>query len=181
MAGRRDEEVLRLQVPVDDPLVVRGRKASGNLQRVFERLVRGNRPGFQLLAERPSFEKLHDGIGNIGLASEIEDREDVRVRQRGYDLGLVLEAGERLHVAGERVGKDLDGHVAVERRVPGAPDLAHPARAERRDDLVRAEPGSRGEAHGGGRSVLHGLLIGAVSKRLTLTQPSFPQPSRMRR
>ena len=71
------------------------------------------------------------------------------MRQRGHDLGLVLEAGECLHVAGERVGKDLDGHVAVERRVPGAPDLAHPARAEGRDDLVRAEPGSRGEAHGG--------------------------------
>ena len=47
----------------------------------------------------------------------------------------------------ERCGRqDLDRHRAVEPRVARPVDLAHPARAERRDDLVGAQafPGREG-------------------------------------
>ena len=49
-------------------------------------------------------------------------------------------------VAGEPARHDLDRHVAAEPDIPGAIDLTHAARAERRDDLVRAEAGTRREA-----------------------------------
>ena len=48
---------------------------------------------------------------------------------------------------GHRRGENLDGDGAIEPRVAGLVDLAHPARAKRRDDFVRAEPlaGSQGQ------------------------------------
>ena len=42
--------------------------------------------------------------------------------------------------AGERGGQHLDRDLAAEARIARAVDLAHAARAERREDLVRAEP-----------------------------------------
>ena len=59
-------------------------------------------------------------------------------------LRLALEALARPRATPtRRVGQHLDRHVALEPRVPRPVDLAHPARAERRDDLVGTEASSR--------------------------------------
>ena len=81
------------------------------------------------------------------MRAEVEDREDVRMREGGDGLGLALEAGERLGIAGQVGRQDLHRDVAIELRVSRAVDLAHTAGAERTEDLVRPEPGSGGEAH----------------------------------
>ena len=52
-----------------------------------------------------------------------------------------------LRIGGERLGQDLDRDNAIETRVARFVDLAHAARAERRDDLVRAETGAGGKRH----------------------------------
>ena len=54
-------------------------------------------------------------------------------------FGLALKPREPLGVGGERLGQDLDRDVAIQLRVACAVDLAHAARAERGQDLVRAE------------------------------------------
>jgi hypothetical protein len=43
-------------------------------------------------------------------------------------------------VRGERLGQQLDCHIAPEPRVARLPDLSHPARAEGGDNLVRTNP-----------------------------------------
>ena len=48
---------------------------------------------------------------------------------------------------GKVLGKNLDGYGAVEARVRGLVNLAHASGAYRREDLIRAEAGSGGEAH----------------------------------
>src|SRR2546427_375334 len=50
--------------------------------------------------------------------------------------------------------QDLDRDRAVESRVPGSVDLSHPTCAERREDLVRAQPCAWGEWHRGKESYL---------------------------
>ena len=66
---------------------------------------------------------------------------------------LALEPGATIRVRGERVRQDLDRDVARKLAVMCAIDLAHPARAEQRPDLVRAEtfadqpPGHPGRTH----------------------------------
>ena len=134
-----DEDVLRLQVAVDDPLVVRGGQGLGQLHRVLHGLAHGQGARRQPLPQRLALEQLHDGVGRPGLAAEVVDREDARVRQRRHGFRLPLEAGEGLLVLREARGEDLDRHLAVELGVASAKDLAHPPGAEGGGDLVGSE------------------------------------------
>ena len=62
------------------------------------------------------------------------------MRERGDRLRLALEPRARDPAsAANGWRQDLDRDVAVEPGVAGAIDLAHAARAERAEDLVRAE------------------------------------------
>ena len=63
---------------------------------------------------------------------------NVRMVERRERLRLTLEPREPFGIAGEDVRENLDRDVAIESSVAGSVDLAHPARAQRRDDLVRA-------------------------------------------
>ncbi len=56
---------------------------------------------------------------------------------------FLLEATETVGILRKRRGQDLDRHLAPEPRITRSVDLSHSARAERREDFVRAEPGSR--------------------------------------
>ena len=62
----------------------------------------------------------------------------------GEEMGLALEAGEALGVAGDLGRKRLDGDLAAELRVGGAVDLPHPPRSQ---DLVGAQACSYGQRH----------------------------------
>ena len=72
----------------------------------------------------------------------------------GQQLRFALEARETLGVLRERRGQHLDRDVATELRVPRAVHLAHAAGAERRDDLVRPEAQTRGQAQDEGSLLL---------------------------
>jgi hypothetical protein len=72
------------------------------------------------------------------------------VLERSQDPGLPLEAGEMIRIAREGVREHLDRDVPPEPRVARAIDLAHAAGAERREDFVGTESGSRREAQGFG-------------------------------
>jgi hypothetical protein len=81
------------------------------------------------------------------LDADVIEREDVRVLQGGDCLCLPPETREGRRVIGCFLRQDLDRHVPFEPRVAGAIDLAHPARPERRADLVRAQPRSESLCH----------------------------------
>src|SRR5579864_4416034 len=59
--------------------------------------------------------------------------------QGGQRLGFAREALEAIRIRGEEIRQDLDGDIAVERRVLRAVDLAHPAGAELGNDFVRTD------------------------------------------
>ena len=62
----------------------------------------GIAPGRQPLAQGFALEQFHDGKRRALMHAEIMNRENVRVRQRGYRFGFALEARAPLRVAGER-------------------------------------------------------------------------------
>jgi hypothetical protein len=70
---------------------------------------------------------------------------DVGVIEGGKHAGLAFEPSQALGILGERRGQDLDGGIAMERRIPGAEDLTHAARANRRYDFLGAH--ARSSAH----------------------------------
>jgi len=63
----------------------------------------------------------------------------------GEGTGFPLEAGDAVLVLEELLGQDLDGHVALELRVPDPVDLSHSPRTERGEDLPGTETGAGGE------------------------------------
>ena len=65
----------------------------------------------------------------------------------GDGLGLALEAGEPLGVAGHLLGQHLDRHLAVERRVSRAIDHTHPALAQEGDNFIAPQTVSRLHMH----------------------------------
>ena len=62
-------------------------------------------------------------------------------------LRLALEPRERVGIRGDGLGQNLDRDVPVELPVPRPVHLPHPARAERREDLVGAEARAGGKRH----------------------------------
>ena len=141
-------DVRRLEVAVDDALLVGLFERLGDLPRDRDGLVDGNRPALQALREVFPLDELHGEDALAGDLLQAEEGGDVRMREGGEDLRLALEAGESVGVGGERLGQQLQRDVAPEPGVGRAPDLAHAPRAEGRDDRVGSEVGPRFERQG---------------------------------
>src|SRR6185295_19921375 len=96
-------------------------------------------------SERLTLEQLADDVGESVAGAvrtgraDVVDRHAVRMIELPRRARLALEAAEAVLVLGERLGQDLDRDVPLQPGVPGAVDLAHPARAEERLDLVWPE------------------------------------------
>ena len=147
VAVSRNEEVLGLQIPVDDALLMGSGESLRDLQRIVHGLLLRNRARVELSAQRLAFQKLHDGVGDSVLVSEVVDREDVLVGKRRDRLRLALEPRERVGIGRDGLREDLDRDVPVQLPVPRPVHLPHPARAERREDLVGTESSTRGKRH----------------------------------
>ena len=93
----------------------------------------------QPLRERRALYQFHDERRHAVGVFETVDLRDVRMIQRREGFGFALEAREALRIIRDGAEQDFDGDIAIELRVTRAIDHAHPAFAEGRDDLVRAE------------------------------------------
>ena len=102
-------------------------------------LVDGDGTSCNPLGQGLTGHELEHEIMRVPGLLEPVDRGDVGVVQRRENFGLSLEARQSLRVSGKRFGQDFDGDVPAEFSVLGSEDLAHPAFANRLDDLVVAE------------------------------------------
>jgi len=166
------EQVLRLEVAVDDPLVVRRRQRLGDLGPVLHGLADRQAPVIQALAERLPLQQLADDVGGALVVADVVDGEDARVAEAAGRARLVGETAEPVGVGVEVGRQDLQGDVASQAIVAHAVDLAHTAGAERTDDLVGTDAGAGGERH---RPTL------AKVRRLDATAPAAAVSSPRRR
>ena len=83
---------------------------------------------------------------------------------RGEGFRLEFEASKPLGVARKDLGEDFDGDIAIQARIARPIDLAHPAHAKRRHDLIRAKPSARCQRH---RPHLGGFRPGTLDERAT--------------
>src|SRR4029079_10976506 len=101
-----------------------------------------------------------DGFREGGTVNQLEDeradaarffqpvnRADVRMIERREELRFLLEAGQAVRTLDEARRQDFQRDVAIQLGVARAIHLAHPARPDGSDDLVRTEagPGSKGQ------------------------------------
>ncbi len=130
---------------MDDPTAVGAAERIGDLHSAVERLVERQRPSAQSFRQRLSLEELHDEEVHAVVRSDVVQRADVRMIERGGRPRLVLEAPATLGVRGEPGRQDLDRDGAAKTRVARLVDFAHAAAAGRRDEFVRSEPRAGGK------------------------------------
>ena len=145
-ARLRQHHVAGLQVAMDDAR----RGARGRARRRSRR--RSAASGRAAAARAPAappasrLRVLHDQV--LDVVSRGRRRSSVQMcgmGELGDRLRLALEALPRLGGRHRALGQHLDRDDAIEPRVRRLVDLSHPTGADRREDLVRAETGTRGE------------------------------------
>ena len=100
-AVRRDLDVGRLEIAMDDALLVRGVERVRDLPRDRQRLVERQRPLRHAIGERLAFDQFqHQRVDAVAVFDAV-NRGDVRMVQRGEQPGLALEAGETVGIGRE--------------------------------------------------------------------------------
>ena len=94
-----------------------------------------------------ALQQLHDNeCPAIGRFADVVDRADVGVLQGGHGLRFSLESLASSSRIGGMRRQQLDGHVSGKSLVTRLVDLAHAARTNGGNDLVRAEAGASSHA-----------------------------------
>ena len=124
---------------MDDPLLVRGLERFGDLLGDRKRLTDGDRRARDPIGERRALDQFHDQGSYAAGVFEAMDLRDMRMIERGEHLRFTTEAGEAIGIVGDAWQQNLDRDLAIQLRVAGSVDFAHPARADPRVDLVRAD------------------------------------------
>jgi hypothetical protein len=172
------DDVRRLQVSMDDAAAVgpgqRVRDRGGDSQHLAERHSLPRYEPVQALAGHV----LHDDEIAAFRGLDLVDRDDVRMVEGGGGAGFLDEAAPAGLVGEPIGGEHLDRNLAAEPGVARAVDLAHPTRAEAREDLVHAETMARAQAQWSPRRI----SVGDSSRPLDDQDRSraLPSAARMR-
>ena len=121
---------------MDDALLVRFLERLGDLPGNRQHGVQREGPSCQALGQIVARHVLHGQESHAVALVDAVDGGNVGVIQRGQHLGLALEAGQALLVAGEHGGQDLDRHVPVQGVVGRPPHRPHAALPDLRRQAV---------------------------------------------
>ncbi len=137
---RQQLDVVRLEIAVNDPLVVGGAERAADLIGDLGDLGRRDGAARDALVHRLAAEELHDEVGlPVGGLTEVEDLDDVLVPDGVDGARLVEEAGDDLGLPRQRHVQQLDRDLAPDDRVLGLIDHAHAPLAQLAGDPVVAD------------------------------------------
>ena len=145
-ASRREHDVGRLQIAMDDSMEVRVIERAADLDGISERFVERHSPILQPRCQRFTLEVLHDEEIDLTMTPDVEERADVRVHQRGNCPRFPCEAGAMLRIERGTCREDLDCYGAVQTGIGGAKHFSHTADAENVFDAVGSERRAGDEA-----------------------------------
>ena len=126
--------------------VVRRRKALGDLRGEIDRLSE-RQPAVRERSQVRPVDELGGQEADPPVCSDVEDRDDVRIRDGGGRAGFAFESRQPLGVGRKLGPQGFQGHIAPEPGVPRPVDLSHSARTESGENLVGSEAGSGGKRH----------------------------------
>ncbi len=138
---RPDDDVLRLDVPVDDALPVTIAQRIQQLARPIERVLLRQRPSLlDDVGQALSLDKIHHQVSVPALFKEIGHPNEVGVNEPGQHCGLLAELLPQLiqHLGTQPRLRDhfleRDGH--AEAHIPSPIDGAHAALPQERYDSI---------------------------------------------
>jgi hypothetical protein len=94
----RHKEVLRLQIPMDDPLLVRRGEPTSDLDRVIESLARREAGHGEPFAQRLPFEELGNDVRRPLVLAELVNREDAGMIETRRGSSLLFETSQPVGV-----------------------------------------------------------------------------------
>ena len=132
---------------MNDPAPVGAVHRGGQIDRVGEHLLEGQRALGQARRERLALDVLHHQEVHAVLITYVVERADVRVIQRGDRPRFALEsfACHRIHM--KQRGQDLDSHGSGQASITALVDLPHAAGSQKSGDLIRTETRARWKWH----------------------------------
>ena len=136
-----DDQVRRLDVPVDDAVAVGLGEAAGDLHGDVQRLLDAQRPTLDLAAQGLAVVEGHGDIeAAVRRISQLQDGAEVGMVEAGRGARLLLEPLARLRIARQLRSQEFEGDGAREPGVPRLVDHPHPAAAEHLQDLEAVHP-----------------------------------------
>ena len=129
------QDVRRLDVSMDDALLVGVSERTGNLRHHVQRHVR-IAPFSEPCLEVAPIHVLHGDVHQLARAADVVDGDDVGVAKRGDDLRLVLKPLQEVLVVGLRAVHHLENHFPAERVLDGEIGDGHAATPDRTLDFV---------------------------------------------
>ena len=100
-----DLDVLRLQIAVDDPLLMGSFQGFGDLLGDGEHLVDRDRPLLDAIGQRRPFDQFQDQcLLALGFLQPV-DVPDVGMVQRGQDFGFTFKPSEAIRIIREGLGQ----------------------------------------------------------------------------
>src|SRR4051812_15179585 len=148
VAIRTNFDVRRLQIAMNDALLVSGGERLGNLPRDGQRFGQRQWASRDPIRQRGALDELHHERVRVAGVFKAVDGGDVRVIDRGEQLRLAVESGQLQRVGGAECRQHLDRDVAAKLRVPRAIDLAHPTGADGLLNVVWTKTCAWGDGHG---------------------------------
>ena len=138
-AVRADHDVGRFQIAMDDAARVSRRQRIGDRYGDPQHLAEAHAVPRNERIEALAAHVLHDDEIVAVRRLDLVDGDDVRVIEGRGGVRFLHKPPPTIVVADAIGRQDLDRDLAVETRIAGAIDLAHPTRANQREDLVRPE------------------------------------------
>ncbi len=158
-----EQDVRRLHVAVQDPVVVEDVESLAELRREVERLVEADGSCLEPAGKRASAVERHHQVGGLAVVARLEDLDDVRRADLARDPRLAQEAGPHhglaRHTPRAAASRRPRPRLA---RVPGARRRWRPRRSVPRARSPR--PGSRPEYRRG--RMIEYLLLGPLEARV---------------
>ncbi len=146
---------------MDDALRMGGGESLADLDRRAHRLREGQRPSAQPSRQRLAVEILHDEEVDPVVMAHLMEGTDARMRESRDGAGFVGKAHPAARIGCGVRRQHLDRDVAIEPRVAGPVDLAHPSGSDETLDLEDAEPHPTRENGCGGTGWVDVRLTGA--------------------
>ena len=138
-----DDDVGRLDVPVDHTLGMRGIEGVRQLHANIDDPPRLERPGAEMLLQGVSLNDLHHDERSACILTDVMHRTNVGMVQRGKDFRFAFKTSEAVGFFCKRLRQDLQCYVAVELGIPGSIHLTHTAFTEQTGHFVRANLSTR--------------------------------------
>jgi hypothetical protein len=124
-----DENVCGLDVAMDNALAVRCVERVGDFDCQGKQNLGFQGTSGDAMLQGQAVEEFHGDERMSLVLADVMNGADIRMIESGSGLGFALEAGQRLGVFGDVVGKEFEGDEAVEAGVFGLVDYAHSAAA----------------------------------------------------